>query len=87
LKRCAESIIRTAVGEEKLENILHDRQKMNKLIQSSVEAPAANWGIKIIRCEVTVVKPADAILETMNQKVSNDIETRKQVWLSSPSFP
>jgi regulator of protease activity HflC (stomatin/prohibitin superfamily) len=71
--------MRTAVGEEELETILHNRRQMNEVIQNSVQAAATNWGIKILHCEINFVKPADSILEAMNQKISNEIETKKQV--------
>lgn len=76
-----ESTMRTAVGEYDFEDILHDREKLNKNILENAQKAADDWGLQILRCEVNILRPSNAVLEAMNEKVLNDIENRKQVHL------
>lgn len=41
--------MRAAIGDMELDEILHDRQRLNHTIQSTVQEGAQPWGLHILR--------------------------------------
>lgn len=79
VKQHAQSCMRAAMGELELDQILHERSKINSLIRTSVQEAATAWGLEIKRYEITEVLPDKFISEAMDKQAAAERERRKKV--------
>jgi len=75
----AQSAMRAAIGELELDQILHARAQLNKMILEAVQVAAEAWGLEIKRYEITDVSPDKHITEAMDKQAAAERERRKQV--------
>lgn len=71
----AQSSMRSAVGLIDLDTLFHDRSSLNKGILDSMKGAAKDWGIEILRYEITEVTPDARVSEAMD---SQSIAERKR---------
>lgn len=86
VKQIAQSAMRAAIGELELDEILHARAQLNKMIQSSVQGAADAWGIDIKRYEITDITPDKFITEAMDKQAAAERERRKKVSFSLETY-
>ncbi len=79
MKQHAQSAMRAAIGELELDEILHARAQLNKMIQQAVQGAADAWGIDIKRYEITDITPDKFITEAMDKQAAAERERRKKV--------
>ncbi len=65
VKQLAMSAMRAAIGEMELDEILHNRQKLNSQVLETVQKSAMAWGIRVLRYEIMEVTPDRHISESM----------------------
>jgi regulator of protease activity HflC (stomatin/prohibitin superfamily) len=53
----AQSAMRSAIGEMELDEILHNRARLNAMIRGSLQEAAEPWGLEIRRYEITEITP------------------------------
>eukprot|EP00590_Aulacoseira_subarctica_P004205 CAMPEP_0172429980 /NCGR_PEP_ID=MMETSP1064-20121228/52665_1 /TAXON_ID=202472 /ORGANISM="Aulacoseira subarctica , Strain CCAP 1002/5" /LENGTH=400 /DNA_ID=CAMNT_0013175741 /DNA_START=110 /DNA_END=1312 /DNA_ORIENTATION=+ len=75
----AQSAMRSAIGEMELDEILHNRAKLNTLIKGSVQEAAVSWGIAIRRYEITEVTPDEQIRLAMDKQAAAERNRREMV--------
>lgn len=75
----AQSAMRSAIGEMELDEILHNRAKLNTLIKGSIQEAAVNWGIEVRRYEITEVTPDEVIRHAMDKQAAAERVKREQV--------
>lgn len=71
--------MRSAIGEMELDEILHNRAKLNTLIKGSVQEAAVAWGIAIRRYEITEVTPDEQIRLAMDKQAAAERNRREMV--------
>lgn len=71
--------MRSAIGEMELDEILHNRAKLNTLIKGSVQEAAVSWGIAIRRYEITEVTPDEQIRLSMDKQAAAERNRREMV--------
>lgn len=79
VRQHAQSAMRAAIGELELDEILHARAQLNKMIQSAVQEAAETWGLIIKRYEITEITPDKFIMEAMDKQAAAERERRKKV--------
>lgn len=79
VKQHAQSAMRAAIGELELDEILHARAQLNRMIHSAVQGAADAWGIEIKRYEITDITPDKFITEAMDKQAAAERERRKKV--------
>ena len=67
--------MRSAVGLMDLDTLFHDRSSLNHQILASIQPAALEWGIDILRYEITDVTPDARVSEAMD---SQSIAERKR---------
>jgi regulator of protease activity HflC (stomatin/prohibitin superfamily) len=75
----AQSAMRSAIGEMELDEILHNRAKLNTLIKGSVQEAAVAWGIAVRRYEITEVTPDEQIRLAMDKQAAAERNRREMV--------
>jgi regulator of protease activity HflC (stomatin/prohibitin superfamily) len=71
--------MRSAIGEMELDEILHNRAKLNTLIKGSVQEAAVAWGIAVRRYEITEVTPDEQIRLAMDKQAAAERNRREMV--------
>jgi regulator of protease activity HflC (stomatin/prohibitin superfamily) len=79
VKQHAQSSMRAAIGEMELDEILHARAKLNSIIKGQLEASCSNWGLEVLRYEITEVSPDQFITEAMDKQAAAERDRRKKV--------
>ena len=75
----AQSAMRSAIGEMELDEILHERARLNTLIKGSVQEAAIAWGIDIKRYEITEIVPDEVIRVAMDKQAAAERNRREKV--------
>ena len=75
----AQSAMRSAIGEMELDEILHERARLNSLIKGSVQEAAVAWGIDIKRYEITEIIPDEVIRVAMDKQAAAERNRREKV--------
>jgi len=65
----ARTTLRSIMGGMNLDEANSQRQKLNELLGDTLKREATNWGIDIVRTELTEISPPPAVQETMNEVV------------------
>lgn len=65
----ARTTLRSIMGSMNLDEANSQRQKLNELLGEVLKKEATNWGIDIVRTELTEISPPPAVQETMNEVV------------------
>ena len=79
VKQHAMASMRAAIGEMELDEILHARKKLNKVIRETVQEAAQHWGLEIKRYEITEISPDKFITEAMDKQAAAERDRRKKV--------
>lgn len=75
----AQSAMRSAIGEMELDEILHERAKLNTVIKGSLQEAAVIWGIDVRRYEITEITPDPVIRMAMDKQAAAERARREQV--------
>jgi regulator of protease activity HflC (stomatin/prohibitin superfamily) len=65
----ARTTLRSIMGGMNLDEANSQRQKLNEELGMTLKKEATNWGIDIVRTELTEISPPPAVQETMNEVV------------------
>ena len=66
----ATTTLRAIVGEMTVDDVLSQRERINKNIQVKLDAETERWGIKVSNVEIREIEPARDIQEAMNRQLS-----------------
>jgi len=75
----AQSAMRSAIGEMELDEILHERARLNTMIKGTLQEAAVIWGIDVRRYEITEITPDPVIREAMDKQAAAERTRREQV--------
>mmetsp|Transcript_19186 Transcript_19186/g.53300 ORF Transcript_19186/g.53300 Transcript_19186/m.53300 type:complete len:243 (-) Transcript_19186:182-910(-) len=75
----SQSAMRSAIGELELDEILHNRARLNALIKGSLQEAAVPWGLEIRRYEITDITPDQQIRIAMDKQAAAERVRREQV--------
>ncbi|CAM9904947.1 unnamed protein product [Chrysoparadoxa australica] len=79
VRQFAQSSMRAAIGELELDEILHARAKLNRLISEGVQDASKSWGLSVKRYEITEVTPDTQISEAMDKQAAAERVRRERV--------
>jgi len=66
----AATTLRAVIGDIALDEVLSEREKINELIRSRLDAETERWGIKATNLEIRELIPPREIQEAMNRQMS-----------------
>jgi regulator of protease activity HflC (stomatin/prohibitin superfamily) len=75
----AQSAMRSVVGKNSLDEIFHNREKLNEYIVNSLIAGAEGWGVDVYRYEITDIHVSVEIREAMSKQASAERKRREDV--------
>lgn len=75
----SQSAMRSAIGEMELDEMLHNRSKLNSLIKGSLQDAAVAWGLTVKRYEITDITPDEEIRVAMDKQAAAERHRREQV--------
>lgn len=75
----SQSAMRAAVGYMELDDLFHDRETVNRRITQAIESAAQNWGLRVLRYEVTNITPDCRIAEAMDKQAAAERLRRETV--------
>ena len=70
ISNLAMTTLRSAIGEMSLDNTLSSRDQLNSKLQIALGDAADNWGVKIMRVEISEISVPHGIEEAMNMQMS-----------------
>eukprot|EP00523_Entomoneis_sp_CCMP467_P007073 CAMPEP_0168739730 /NCGR_PEP_ID=MMETSP0724-20121128/11614_1 /TAXON_ID=265536 /ORGANISM="Amphiprora sp., Strain CCMP467" /LENGTH=415 /DNA_ID=CAMNT_0008787143 /DNA_START=62 /DNA_END=1309 /DNA_ORIENTATION=+ len=79
VQQYAQSAMRSALGELELDELLHGRQKLNRMIQGVLQEAATPWGLEVRRYELTEITPDPHIRLAMDKQAAAERARREQV--------
>lgn len=75
----AQSALRTAIGQNDLDHLLKDRNSINIAVNTALNNSVEEWGINVIRFEITELSPDKRIQEAMDLQSTAERERRSSV--------
>lgn len=75
----AQSAMRSAIGEMELDEILHNRSRLNGLIKGGLQEAALPWGLEVRRYEITEITPDHQIRIAMDKQAAAERDRRENV--------
>ena len=76
ISNLAMTTLRSAIGEMSLDNTLSSRDQLNAKLQMALGDAANNWGVKIMRVEISEISVPHDIEEAMNMQMKAEREKR-----------
>lgn len=76
ISNLAMTTIRSAIGEMSLDSTLSSRDQLNSKLQIALGDAANNWGVKIMRVEISEISVPVGIEEAMNLQMKAEREKR-----------
>jgi len=72
----AQTTLRSVIGQFELDEILAEREKINKKIQDIIDKQTDPWGVKVTRYEVKNIVPPQSIKDAMEKQMRAEREKR-----------
>ena len=76
ISNLAMTTLRSAIGEMSLDNTLSSRDQLNSKLQIALGDAADNWGVKIMRVEISEISVPKGIEDAMNLQMKAEREKR-----------
>ena len=73
----AQSSVRSVIGTMELDELLHNREKINDSLRSSILDSAGNWGLDVKRCEITDIRPDEKVSVAMDKQAVAERQRRE----------
>jgi regulator of protease activity HflC (stomatin/prohibitin superfamily) len=75
----AQTSLRSIIGKSDLDDLLSDREQLNKGMDLMIDSPALGWGVHIERVEVKDVALPDSMKRSMSRQAEAERERRARV--------
>jgi regulator of protease activity HflC (stomatin/prohibitin superfamily) len=75
----AQTSLRSIIGKSDLDDLLCDREQLNKGMELMIDSPALGWGVHIERVEVKDVALPDSMKRSMSRQAEAERERRARV--------
>ncbi|MEV6098723.1 SPFH domain-containing protein [Nocardia sp. NPDC051981] len=75
----AQTSLRSIIGKSELDDLLSNREQLNKGLELMIDSPAINWGVHIDRVEIKDVALPDALKRSMSRQAEAERERRARI--------
>jgi len=82
----AQTTLRNVLGQSELDQILTDRVRVNKAVQSIIDEHTERWGIKVTTVEIKDVELPQTMQRAMAKQAEAEREKRAKVLLAQGEF-
>ena len=75
----AQTTMRSVLGKHELDDLLAEREKLNKDLQTILDAATDNWGVKVTNVEIKHVDLNDTMVRAIARQAEAELERRAKV--------
>jgi regulator of protease activity HflC (stomatin/prohibitin superfamily) len=75
----AQTSLRSIIGKSDLDDLLCDREQLNRGMEIMIDSPALDWGVHIERVEIKDVSLPDAMKRSMSRQAEAERERRARI--------
>jgi regulator of protease activity HflC (stomatin/prohibitin superfamily) len=75
----AQTSLRSIIGKSDLDDLLCDREHLNRGMEIMIDSPALDWGVHIERVEIKDVSLPDAMKRSMSRQAEAERERRARI--------
>ncbi|MEV0294857.1 slipin family protein [Nocardia sp. NPDC050710] len=75
----AQTSLRSIIGKSELDDLLSNREQLNKGLELMIDSPALSWGVHIDRVEIKDVALPDSLKRSMSRQAEAERERRARV--------
>ena len=79
VSQVAQTSLRSMIGKSELDDLLSNREQLNKGLELMIDNPALHWGIHIDRVEIKDVALPDSMKRSMSRQAEAERERRARV--------
>ena len=76
ITQLAQTSLRSVIGRMELDKTFEEREAINLAVVSVLDEAATNWGVKVLRYEITDLTPPAEILRAMQAQITAEREKR-----------
>ncbi|UFS99648.1 SPFH domain-containing protein [Nocardia huaxiensis] len=82
----AQTSLRSIIGKSELDDLLSNREQLNKGLELMIDNPALGWGVHIDRVEIKDVALPDSLKRSMSRQAEAERERRARVISAEGEF-
>src|SRR5664279_1582117 len=75
----AQTMLRSVLGKHQLDDMLAEREKLNRDIQEALDAQTDSWGIKVANVEIKQVDLTESMIRAIARQAEAERERRAKV--------
>ena len=75
----AQTSLRSAIGKMELDRTFEEREAINAEIVSAIDEAAGNWGVKVLRYEISDITPPQSVMHSMEKQMQAEREKRASI--------
>ncbi|HEY7102856.1 MAG TPA: SPFH domain-containing protein [Mycobacteriales bacterium] len=79
IEQVAQTSLRSIIGKSDLDDLLSNRESLNKGLELMIDSPALGWGIHIERVEIKDVALPEAMKRSMSRQAEAERERRARI--------
>ena len=76
VEQLAQTVMRSDVGMRQLDEVLSSRAELNSSIVSELDKAAVNWGVKVLRYEISKIEPPQEVVHAMELQITAERQKR-----------
>jgi len=76
ITQLAQTSLRSVIGKMELDKTFEGREDINAAVVDAIDDAALNWGVKVLRYEISDITPPAAILKAMQAQITAEREKR-----------
>jgi regulator of protease activity HflC (stomatin/prohibitin superfamily) len=86
VSQVAQTSLRSIIGKSDLDDLLSNREELNRGLALMIDSPAVEWGIEIDRVEIKDVELPDSMKRSMSRQAEAERERRSRVITADGEF-
>jgi regulator of protease activity HflC (stomatin/prohibitin superfamily) len=86
VSQVAQTSLRSIIGKSELDDLLSNREQLNRGLEIMIDNPALEWGVHIDRVEIKDVALPDAMKRSMSRQAEAERERRARVIAAEGEF-
>ncbi|MFC7359823.1 slipin family protein [Nocardioides astragali] len=79
MQQVAQASLRSIIGKSDLDDLLSDREQLNRGMEIMINSPAIDWGVHIDRVEIKDVALPDTMKRSMSRQAEAERERRARI--------
>ncbi len=86
MQQVAQASLRSIIGKSDLDDLLSDRERLNRGLEMMIDSPALEWGVHIDRVEIKDVALPESMKRSMSRQAEAERERRARVISADGEF-